>query len=164
MLTRFPQQGYYSLSSSAILLGAGVNCCNCYRHIFHRLFVPSFRDGHPFRRGLSAQPTFRLVVGGMRHSFTSDAVNHLIKRIGERAGFSFPVHCHMLRHACGYALANAGHESRPDPKGHRRPARGPCVRSCVPQQIEPSSEPTQRNFLSTLFATRAGPHAVSLCA
>jgi integrase len=40
--------------------------------------------------------------------FTLDAVNRLIKRIGERACFSFQVHCHMLRHGCGYALANAG--------------------------------------------------------
>jgi hypothetical protein len=24
----------------------------------------------------------------------------------------FPVHPHMLRHACGYALANAGHDTR----------------------------------------------------
>jgi integrase len=30
--------------------------------------------------------------------FTADAVNRLIKRIGERAGFDFPVHIHMLRH------------------------------------------------------------------
>jgi type 1 fimbriae regulatory protein FimB/type 1 fimbriae regulatory protein FimE len=44
--------------------------------------------------------------------FTSDAVNRLITRIGERAGFPFPVHCHMLRHACGYVLANAGHDMR----------------------------------------------------
>jgi integrase len=53
--------------------------------------------------------------------FTSDAVNRLIKRIGERAGFDFPVHAHMLRHACGYALANAGHETRAiqDWLGHR---------------------------------------------
>jgi site-specific recombinase XerD len=41
-------------------------------------------------------------------AFTSDAVNRLIKRIGERAGFAFPIHVHMHRHACGYALANAG--------------------------------------------------------
>jgi len=40
--------------------------------------------------------------------FTPDAVNRLIKRIGARAGFGFPIHVHMLRHACGYALANAG--------------------------------------------------------
>jgi integrase len=24
----------------------------------------------------------------------------------------FPIHPHMLRHGCGYALANAGHETR----------------------------------------------------
>jgi integrase len=44
--------------------------------------------------------------------FTADAVNRLIKRIGGRAGFPFPVHAHMLRHGCGYALANAGHDTR----------------------------------------------------
>ena len=53
--------------------------------------------------------------------FTSDAVNRLIKRIGERAGMPFQVHCHMLRHGCGYALANAGHDTRAiqDWLGHR---------------------------------------------
>jgi integrase len=53
--------------------------------------------------------------------FTPDAVNRLIKRIGERAGFDFLVHCHMLRHGCGYALANAGHDTRAiqDWLGHR---------------------------------------------
>ena len=53
--------------------------------------------------------------------FTPDAVNRLIKRIGERAEFDFPVHAHMLRHACGYALANAGHDTRAiqDWLGHR---------------------------------------------
>jgi integrase len=44
--------------------------------------------------------------------FTPDAINRHIKRLGERAGFDFPVHCHMLRHGCGYALANAGHDTR----------------------------------------------------
>jgi type 1 fimbriae regulatory protein FimB/type 1 fimbriae regulatory protein FimE len=44
--------------------------------------------------------------------FTPDAVNRLIQRIGDRARFAFPVHVHMLRHACGYALANAGHDTR----------------------------------------------------
>ena len=53
--------------------------------------------------------------------FTPDAVNRLIKRIGERAGFPFKVHAHMLRHACGYALANKGHDTRAiqDWLGHR---------------------------------------------
>ena len=31
---------------------------------------------------------------------------------GLRAKMPFPVHPHMLRHGCGYALANAGHDTR----------------------------------------------------
>jgi site-specific recombinase XerD len=51
----------------------------------------------------------------------SDAVTRLIKRVGERARFAFPVHAHMLRHACGCALANAGPDTRAiqDWLGHR---------------------------------------------
>jgi site-specific recombinase XerD len=53
--------------------------------------------------------------------FTADAVNRLIKRIGERARMPFQVHAHMPRHGCGYALANAGHNTRAiqDWLGHR---------------------------------------------
>ena len=36
----------------------------------------------------------------------------LIQRLGERASMAFPIHPHMLRHACGFALANAGHDTR----------------------------------------------------
>ena len=36
----------------------------------------------------------------------------LVKTIGARAKLPFRVHAHMLRHACGYALANAGHDTR----------------------------------------------------
>jgi hypothetical protein len=32
--------------------------------------------------------------------------------IGARAKMQFPIHPHMLRHGCGYALANAGHDTR----------------------------------------------------
>jgi integrase len=53
--------------------------------------------------------------------FTPDAVNRQIKRTAERAGFPIKVHVHMLRHACGFALANAGHDTRAiqDWLGHR---------------------------------------------
>jgi integrase len=53
--------------------------------------------------------------------FTADAVNRLIKRIGERARMPFQIHAHMLRHGCGYALANGGHDTRAiqDWLGHR---------------------------------------------
>jgi integrase len=54
--------------------------------------------------------------------FTPDAVNRLIKRLGESNKlFGFPIHIHMLRHSCGYALANAGHDTRgiQDYLGHK---------------------------------------------
>ena len=44
--------------------------------------------------------------------FTTDSFNWLVKRSGQRAGLPFQCHAHMLRHACGYALANAGHDTR----------------------------------------------------
>jgi Phage integrase family/ABC transporter substrate binding protein len=43
---------------------------------------------------------------------TPKAFHALFGRIGERAKMQFPIHPHMLRHGCGYALANAGHDTR----------------------------------------------------
>ena len=43
---------------------------------------------------------------------TPKAFHALFGRIGTRAKMPFPVHPHMLRHGCGYALANAGHDTR----------------------------------------------------
>jgi type 1 fimbriae regulatory protein FimE len=42
---------------------------------------------------------------------TSKAFHALFARIGMRAKMPFAVHPHMLRHGCGYALANAGHDT-----------------------------------------------------
>jgi type 1 fimbriae regulatory protein FimE len=38
--------------------------------------------------------------------------NGLVARAGEAAGFPFLVHSHMLRHSCGYKLANDGQDTR----------------------------------------------------
>jgi type 1 fimbriae regulatory protein FimB/type 1 fimbriae regulatory protein FimE len=43
---------------------------------------------------------------------TPKAFHALFGRIGARAEMPFSVHPHMLRHGCGYALANAGHDTR----------------------------------------------------
>jgi type 1 fimbriae regulatory protein FimB/type 1 fimbriae regulatory protein FimE len=53
-------------------------------------------------------------VFGSEHGgpFTPDAMNRHIKRIGKKAGLSFPIHAHMLRHSCGYALINNGGDVR----------------------------------------------------
>jgi integrase len=44
--------------------------------------------------------------------FTPDAINRHVKAIGKRAGLTMPVHFHMLRHSCGYKLANDGVDTR----------------------------------------------------
>ena len=44
--------------------------------------------------------------------FATAGFAKLIERAGAEAGFTFKVHAHMLRHACGFALANAGHDTR----------------------------------------------------
>jgi site-specific recombinase XerD len=38
--------------------------------------------------------------------------HRLIQRIEEAAKMPFPIHPHMLRHACGFKLANDGHDTR----------------------------------------------------
>jgi integrase len=38
--------------------------------------------------------------------------SRMVERAGRAAKLGIKVHAHMLRHACGYALANAGHDTR----------------------------------------------------
>ena len=45
-------------------------------------------------------------------SLTASTVRKLMARAGQNAGLGFPVHPHMLRHGCGFKLANAGHDTR----------------------------------------------------
>ena len=44
--------------------------------------------------------------------FSTGGFRKLIARLGVAAEFEFPVHPHMLRHACGFALANRGVDTR----------------------------------------------------
>ncbi|WP_299841630.1 tyrosine-type recombinase/integrase [uncultured Jannaschia sp.] len=63
-----------------------------------------------------------LFVSERRQPLTRQAVNYVIKSAGERAGLGH-VHPHMLRHSCGFALANRKHDLRliQDWLGHRDP-------------------------------------------
>lgn len=47
-----------------------------------------------------------------RGPMTRQAVNYLFEVIGQKAGLSVKVHPHMLRHSCGYTLANGGKTTR----------------------------------------------------
>lgn len=43
---------------------------------------------------------------------TDSAFRKIVARAGVEAGLEFPVHPHMLRHACGFKLANEGRDTR----------------------------------------------------
>jgi type 1 fimbriae regulatory protein FimB/type 1 fimbriae regulatory protein FimE len=44
--------------------------------------------------------------------FATAGFARMMERVGTSAGLALKVHPHMLRHACGFALANAGHDTR----------------------------------------------------
>jgi integrase len=44
--------------------------------------------------------------------FKREGIARMIERAGKAAELPFPIHAHMLRHACGYALANKGMDTR----------------------------------------------------
>ena len=44
--------------------------------------------------------------------FGATGFARMLERAGEAARFGYKVHPHMLRHACGFALANKGHDMR----------------------------------------------------
>jgi type 1 fimbriae regulatory protein FimE len=71
-------------------------------------------DGHgTLRRLQRAQGLSSHVFMSERDGpMTPKAFHALFGRIGSRAKMQFPIHPHMLRHGCGYALANAGHDTR----------------------------------------------------
>ena len=56
-----------------------------------------------------SQYVFTTRYGG---PFAEDSFAKLIDRLGKTAEIDFKVHPHMLRHACGFALANKGHDTR----------------------------------------------------
>ena len=56
--------------------------------------------------------------------FTTAGFARMIERVAAGAGLEIKAHPHMLRHACGYALANKGHDARAIRR--RRMAAGKC--------------------------------------
>jgi len=63
-----------------------------------------------------------LFLSERNHPLTRQAVNDLLAVAARRAGLA-PVHPHMLRHSCGFHLANRGFDLRliQDSLGHRDP-------------------------------------------
>lgn len=62
-----------------------------------------------------------LFISQINGSLSRSNVYDLFRQLGKKAGISVPVHPHMLRHACGFALADLGIDTRliQDYLGHR---------------------------------------------
>jgi len=53
-----------------------------------------------------------LFVTERKSSLTTSTVRKMVARAGVAAKLPFPTHPHMLRHGCGYKLANEGYDTR----------------------------------------------------
>jgi len=76
----------------------------------HPLRGPELRALRQLRRHYP--DTSYLFVSERGGPLTARAVRHIVLRAGKAAGLTFPIHPHMLRHACGFYLANKGIDTR----------------------------------------------------
>jgi len=76
----------------------------------HPIRGPEIRALRSLRRKYPNTPYLFVTERG--GPLTASTVRKLVARAGEKAGLSFPVHPHMLRHATGFYLANQGHDTR----------------------------------------------------
>ena len=76
----------------------------------HPLRGPELRALRQLQRDYATLP---YVFSSERKApLSPDAFRKIIGRAGEEANLPFSVHPHMLRHACGYKLAQAGQDTR----------------------------------------------------
>jgi type 1 fimbriae regulatory protein FimB/type 1 fimbriae regulatory protein FimE len=76
----------------------------------HPLRGPEIRALRRLRREYGPSPY--VFMTERRSAMTDSSVRKIIARAGDEAQLGFPVHPHMLRHACGFKLANDGVDTR----------------------------------------------------
>ena len=76
----------------------------------HPLRGPELRALRKLQRAYPATPY--VFVSERQAPLTTASVRKIVARAGDVAGIGFPVHPHMLRHATGFYLANAGQDTR----------------------------------------------------
>ena len=76
----------------------------------HPIRGPEIRAVRRLRREYPNTPYLFVTERG--GPLTPSTVRKIVARAGTKAGLSFPVHPHMLRHATGFYLANRGHDTR----------------------------------------------------
>jgi integrase len=77
--------------------------------------------------------------------FTTAGFARMVERAGSEAKLGFKTHPHMLRHACGYALANKGHDTRALQAylGHRNIQH---TATCILEKRKPVTDQDDRNI------------------
>jgi integrase len=87
----------------------------------HPLSGPELRSLRQLKRE-QAQGSRFVFLSERGAPLTSRAFAQTLSRAASSIDFQFPVHPHMLRHACGFKLANDGHDTRAlqDYLGHRQ--------------------------------------------
>ncbi len=76
----------------------------------HPLRGPELRALRRLQRDYQTMPY--VFCSERKGPLTSDAIRKILTRAGKEANLPFTVHPHMLRHACGYKLAQAGQDTR----------------------------------------------------
>jgi len=76
----------------------------------HPLGGPELRALRRLQRDYPDSPY--VFVTERRGPISDSTVRKMISRAGRNADIGFPVHPHMLRHACGFKLANDGQDTR----------------------------------------------------
>ena len=76
----------------------------------HPIRGPEIRSLRRLQREYPETPY--VFVTERKGPFTASTVRKIVARAGREAKLPFPAHPHMLRHACGYKLANDGHDTR----------------------------------------------------
>ena len=64
-------------------------------------------------RKLEREKNSRYIFLSERKSpLTTQAIYRMLRNVEQNLKWDFPIHPHMLRHSCGYYLANQGHDTR----------------------------------------------------
>jgi integrase len=77
----------------------------------HPIAGEELRALRRLKRESAAHSDF-VFVSERKAPFSTSGFARLVERAGKEAGLGFKCHPHMLRHACGYKLANDGHDTR----------------------------------------------------
>jgi type 1 fimbriae regulatory protein FimB/type 1 fimbriae regulatory protein FimE len=76
----------------------------------HPLRGPELRALRQLKRDSTSSPY--VFISERDAPLSAAGFRRLLSRIGTASTLAFPIHPHMLRHACGYKLANEGHDTR----------------------------------------------------